>query len=444
MKTMKRFNILKLIVGCWALCQAQWGMAQNYKTQYVSLGRQSAVLYQPVQASEKSSVGIVVMHSNEDYLGFLANSELSKRGYTVLATLPAEGDLMDAKLLSVKACVDYLRSMSGIKKVLLLGHSGGATVMTAYQLIAEKGTGVLKDKLFNAYSRDLSHLSKADGVVLLDANYGNSVMRLLSLDPNIKGRGQGNGNAHRLSLTDASKGYAENGGTHYSDSFRRQYLSAQRQRLNDLMAEAQTRLDSIQSGKGRFSDDEPFVVAGANQMRFYNRVFPQDLHLLAHTKGTYTLLHGDGTVTHEVVHSVRAPLQGEVKTTSLDAAMNTTVKGFLSACAIKVNPDFDITATGIEGVDWTSNINTPIGNASGITVPILMMGMTGSWEYLAAEMIYNACPSTDKSIAFVEGASHMFEPDKDAEKFQKKDYGDTVKVLFDYVDQWLSKKGRFM
>jgi hypothetical protein len=441
---MKQMNILKFILGCCIACQAQMGIAQNYKTQYVSIGRQSAVLYQPVQQSEKSSIGIVVMHSNEDYLGFIANSELSKRGYTVLATLPAYGYLMDAKLLNVKACVDYLRSMPGIKKVLLLGHSGGATVMTAYQLIAENGIGVLNDKLFNDYPQDLGSLTKADGVLLLDANYGISVMRLLSLDPNINGRGQGNGNEHLLSLTDASNGYDANGGTHYTDSFRRQYLSAQRQRLNDLMAEAQARLDSIKSGKGLFSDDEPFVVAGANEIRFYNRIFPQDIHLLAHTKGKYTLLHGDGTVTHEVVRSVRAPLQGEANTTGLDAAMNTTVKGFLSASAIKVNPDFDITATGIDGIDWTSNINNPIGNASGITAPILMMGMTGSWEYLASELIYKASPSKDKSIAFVEGASHMLEPDEAAEKFNNKDYGNTVKVLFDYVDQWLSKKGRFI
>jgi hypothetical protein len=144
------------------------------------------------------------------------------------------------------------------------------------------------------------------------------------------------------------------------------------------------------------------------------------------------------------VRSVRAPLQGEANTTGLDAAMNTTVKGFLSASAIKVNPDFDITATGIDGIDWTSNINNPIGNASGITAPILMMGMTGSWEYLASELIYKASPSKDKSIAFVEGASHMLEPDEAAEKFNNKDYGNTVKVLFDYVDQWLSKKGRFI
>jgi pimeloyl-ACP methyl ester carboxylesterase len=436
---MKQLHIVKLLLGCWLLGMAQWGMAQDYKTQYLSIGRQSAVLYQPAQASEKSSVGIVVMHSNEDYLGFLANSELSSRGYTVLATLPAEGDLMDAKLLSIKACVDYLRSRPDIKKVLLLGHSGGATVMTAYQLIAEKGTGVLKDKLFNDYSHDLSNLTRADGIILLDANYGNSVMRLLSLDPNIKGRGQGNGNPHTLSLTDASSGYAENGSTRYTDNFRRQYLSAQRRRLNELMDEAQERLDSIQAGKGMFSDDEPFVVAGANQMRFYNRLFPQDLHLLSHTKGKYTLLHGDGTVTREIVHSVRAPQQGEAETTSLDAAMNTTVKGFLSACAINVKPEFDITETGFEGIDWTSNINNPIGNASGITAPILTMGMTGSWEYLAAELIYKASPSKNKSIAFVEGASHMFEPDMAAEKYNDKDYGDTVKVLFDYVDQWLGK-----
>ena len=53
-----------------------------YSAEYVNLGHQSAVVYQPISKAIKKSIGIVVMHSDEDYMGFLPNSELAKRGYS--------------------------------------------------------------------------------------------------------------------------------------------------------------------------------------------------------------------------------------------------------------------------------------------------------------------------------------------------------------------------
>lgn len=437
-----RFILVLLLLAAFMVAQAQSSV--GYTTHYVSLGHQHALLYKPAVASKKNSVGVVVMHSNDNYIGFTANPELAKRGYTVIATIPSEGDVMDEKLLDIKHCVEYLRQQPGIKKVLLLGHSGGATVMTAYQLLAEQGTGVLRNKLYNDYKADLSNLPKADGMLLLDANYGNAVMRLISLDPNIKAEGQGVGNTVTLDLASPANGYSADGSSHYTDAFVKKYVTAQARRLACLMADANARLALIQKGKGTYADDEPFVVAGANQIRPFNKLFPQDLRLLSHTKKAWPLVHGDGSVTTEVVHSVRAPMKAGAADDDLRSAMNTTVRGFLSACAIRVTDKFTIREDGFEGIDWTSNINNPIGNAEGITVPVLMMGMTGSWEYLAAEHIYNHIASKDKSMAFVEGASHMFFADPEAEQFNNTKYGDTVKALFDYVDQWLSAPGRFM
>lgn len=415
-----------------------------YKTSYVSLGRQSAVLYQPAVPSAKSGIGVVVMHSGQDYLGHIANAALSGRGYTVIASIPAQGQMMDAKLLSIKACVDYLRRMPGVGKVILMGHSGGATTMTAYQLIAEQGSGILKDKLFSDYTADLSNLPKVDGMLLLDANYGNATMSLMSLDPNIKSAGTGMNIEMKLNLADAEAGYNPNGSSNYTEEFVKTYTRAQRDRLNELMSEAFSRLSAIREGRGSYADDEPFVIAGASQIRPYNKLFPQDLRLLSHTKRAWPLIHGDGTVTTEIVRSVRAPMRPDAKSNGLGAAMTTTVKGFLSSCALTVGEDFHIGEDGIEGIVWSSNINNPIGNAGGITVPVLMMGMTGSWEYLAAELIYDHCPSVDKSLAFVEGASHDFTTDSDAERYNRKSYGDTAKALFDYIDEWLGANGRFL
>lgn len=413
---------------------------EGYSANYVSLAHQSAVVYQPNINSVKSSIGIVVMHSDEDYMGFLPNPELSKRGYTVIATVPTHGKVISEKLLNIKACVEYLRKMSGIKKVILLGHSGGATVMTAYQLVAEKGKAAFEGKLYNDWNEKLANLPKADGVMLLDANFGNSLMTLLSLDANIGEQNEGMNETGRFNLKDPANGYVAGGNSIYNDSFVASYNGAQRNRLQKLMTMANDRLQKIEAGKGYFADDEPFVVAGAAQMRFYNKLFPQDLSLLAYTKKAWPVIKADGSIRKEVVKSVRAPFGVIGSSERMTASLNTTVRGFLSTCAIITDDDFRVNADGLQGVHWNSNINSPIGNIEGVSVPSLFMGMTGSYEYLAAEEIYNHSVSMDKTIAFVEGASHNFTPDRDAEKFNKTSYGDTVKKLFDYVDNWLSER----
>ena len=65
-------------------------MEQKYyeiKNTYLQLTYgQGGVLYQPVEQGCKSSIGIMLMHSDADYYGFIPAPELAKRGYTVLVS----------------------------------------------------------------------------------------------------------------------------------------------------------------------------------------------------------------------------------------------------------------------------------------------------------------------------------------------------------------------
>ena len=96
------------------------------------------------------------------------------------------------------------------------------------------------------------------------------------------------------------------------------------------------------------------------------------------------------------------------------------------------------------GVDWLSSYSCTPGNMMGVSAPTLLMGMTGGYEFLAAEIIHENTPKiTDKTIAFVEGASHGFFPARECEQYPGQ-FGDTVKSMFDYVDRWLGQSGRFL
>lgn len=416
---MKRFLLFLSALFCFAMTEAK----ESYTTKYIDLGRQSAVLYQPSSVSKKASVAFVVMHSHEDYLGFLGASELAKRGYTVLTTNPSSENTLESKLLHIKAAVEYMRKQKNIKKVILLGHSGGATVITAYEYLAEQGRDGLKGMLFTDYTHDIDNLPKADGMLLLDANPGLSTIMINSLDANV---------------TDETNGWSTDSTYTYADE--RGYMHGQQARYARLVKKALERWKLIKAGKGLYADDEPFVIPGSESIRFFNKLYSSDTNLLAHTKGQWPLIHADGSITTEVVHSVRAPFQPIDKTENLSAAQQLTVKDFLGLYAVKTDTSYAVTPTGLQGIDFTSSLSSPIGNIRGVSIPSLFMGMTGSYEYLTAEAVYNNSPAKDKSLAFVEGASHMFTPDKQAEEYNHTSYGDTVKHLFDYVATWANNK----
>ena len=172
----------------------------------------------------------------------------------------------------------------------------------------------------------------------------------------------------------------------------------------------------------------------------------QDMSLWAHTRNAWPLLHPDGTITTQIVHSVRVPRGTESPTPSLSrGGLTTTVRRFLSTFALRPTEGFGYDATNIYGIDYKSAYASTVGSVEGIAKPLLQMGMTGNYEFFMAETIFEQAKSIDKTLAYVEGATHVFTPCTACALAQGKPanyYGDTVKTLFDYVDGWLSS-GRF-
>ena len=421
------------------------------KTTFVHLGSGvPAVLYEPVTPGPKSEIAVFAMHSEVDYLEFSACTELSKRGYRVLCANNAthkggiDADLsIDGILLDAKLAVAWLRRYPGVHKVVLLGHSGGGTLMAAYQSIAENGVKVCQgpEKIIQC-SDGLAGLPPADGLMLLDSNYGLGAMMLFSLDPAVTDETSGLRRDPALDLFNPKNGFNPHG-SRYSAEFVRRFQAAVGQRNQHLVQSAVDRLAKIEAGQGRFSDDEPLDIPGANYLGFNNRLFTQDTHLLAHTHGAWPLLRADGSVSTGIVPSVRVPENVTSNTASLQKGMlRTTVRNFLRTLAFRVDDDFGFDADSIHGIDWSSSYASPAGDVRTVKVPLLTLGMTGHWEYLAAEIIYENAASADKSIAFVEGATHVFTTCKPCEKTPGQ-FGDTLKTTYDYVDGWLSKPGRF-
>jgi hypothetical protein len=404
-----------------------------------------SILYEPVEPDEKNQIAVILMHSDGDALAPIGAIELAKRGYRALAAAVSDrDDPLDEKLIDVKATVDYLRQVSGVQKVIILGHSGGATLMSAYQNVAENGVKTFQGSEKLIKCSDLGELPPADGVMLLDSNYGNGAMTLFSLDPAVTDESSGKKLDPKLDLFNPVNGY-DPMGSNYNDAFLRKYQKAQGERNNRLIDAALERLHAIETGKGKYSDDEPFIVPGGCQLAYNNRLFTQDIHLLSHTQKAWPLLHADGTITNQVVPSVRRPRNDRSFTDSYRlGAIKSTVRAYLNSSAVRTTESYGFNEDSIYGIDWLSSYSCTPGNMMGVSAPLLVMGMTASYEYLAAEIIYeNTKKATDKTIAFVEGADHGFFTDRRCETYSGQ-FGDATKTLFDYVDKWLCQKGRFI
>lgn len=400
------------------------------------------MMYEPLHPGVRNHVGIVLQHSDDCYFEFTPALELAKRGYVVAVSyFPDHRIALDRKLEHVGKVTAYLKNYPGIDRVLLLGHSGGATLMSAYQAVAENGNAVFRGAEKIIPLTDIAPLPKADGVIFLDANLGNGVMTLLSLDPAVADEENGRQRNATLDLFNPENGYDPENSC-YSDDFIRTYVRAQGKRMNQLIDYAMERVRAIENGRGRFEDDEPMIIPGGTQIAPYNKIFPMfPQRFFAHTEGAWDLICGDGEIRREIIPCRRArrrPLEG---TQSYhDGTLCTTVRIFLNSNAVRTDENLYYDETRIHGIDWDSSYCTGPGNVLHIEAPMLLLGMTGSYEYIAAEHIYRrAQRCADKTLAFVEGAGHNFTPAADAERYPG-EFGDTVKSTFDYTDRWIAER----
>lgn len=412
-------------------------------SRFLRLGeRVPGVLYEPVWLEGKKLTTVLVMHSDEDYLTCPTGPALAERGFRVLQANPPikEGLFFnqDRKTHAVLAAMQYLKSREDVGKIVLMGHSGGATLMTAYQAIAENGPSVFQGPEMIYPYEDETELIPADAVMLFDANWGNSVMQLFSLDPAVVSETNGRELDETLNLFDPRNGFDPKG-SYFPEAFVRKFQRAQSARNKRILAAAQERLRLIRAGKGAYIDDEPLVIPGANQVFFNNKLYAQDTRLMSHTEKPHPLVHPDGSVTEEIVYSLRGP-ENPVSLTDnmMDGARILTVKNYLSSYAIETEEDFGYDESHVWGIRWESACTSPVGNVRHIHVPLLTVGMTAGWEYLASETIYNEAASEKKDIAFIEGADHKFRPARHLEKTPG-EFGDTTATLHDFAERWLEQ-----
>ena len=414
--------------------------APSFRTEYIRLPNQNeGLLYEPVTLTHPRTA-IIFTHPDRNNFTAPVGREMANRGYRALMlNYRGDDDFGEASpeeyLPGISQAVQYLRSLEGVDRVVLVGHSGGGHLVGLYGGVAERGPGFCSDprKIYPCAAKGLERLAKIDGVVFLDSTLG-ALHQMSGIDPAVAGKKRD----VKLDMFAPANGYdpARKAG-HYSASFAKAFYRAQAADNERIVNSALTRLKAIEAGEGNYSDDEPLVIRGMGVRASGARLYQPDTSFAARTKKPHLLLRSDGTNANTVIASVRGPTarSADALNSLATMAQDTTVRRFLAASAIRTTPEYAITADDIVGVDWSSAYNSTPGMAEGITVPALVLTMSCHYLVMPGEIIFDHLASRDKTYASVEGATHGFAP-------CGPEFGDTSKRTFDYLDTWLAD-GRF-
>src|SRR5689334_7672072 len=418
-------------------------LAQSHP-EFVPLARVSAALYRP-DSGPAPHIAFLVSHRTANNLNNIACKELAKRGFLALcwntrfqnneASVRWEDIAFD-----VKTTVDYVRSLPGITKVVLLGHSGGSPLMSYYEAVAEAGPNWCKgpDKLIQCTAN--MDFKPADGIVFPDAHPGNGVQSLRGLNPSVSVASDGTYKVDpTLDPYNPANGFNPEGASHYPKDFQARYFAAQSKVMNDLIAKAQAKMTLIKAGKSTWPDDDLFIIPGGG----WSGAGPGSSDLIAMDPGIpelmstarpEKLLKNDGTIVTEVVHSVAVPEPENAKAnrTFERGTKVFTLKSFLSANAVK-------STNALSGVDWCSSNNSTMCAVQSIKIPTLIAAM-GAFHFIRdQEQMYELSAAKDKDYIVIEGAVHGYTPCKACEKTPGQ-YSNSDKNLFDYIQKWANAR----
>ncbi len=417
------------------------GSAYTVNTVLVGSGGAIGGLYQPTAATPNQAISFVLIHEDNNFIGGIPCTQLAQRGFTVLCVKSEFSEQAqvdwDALALDVSNSVKILRGLTTVKKVLLVGYSGGGAIMSYYQNVAQHGlTACQAPERLDPCGDDLANMPPADGVVLLDAIPGIAFSDLTALDGSVVTETNLRTRDESLDMFAPRNGYDPAASSDYSAAFVDRYTTAQGLREDRLIAEAQSLQDQVARGTGQYSDDAPMTVG-----RDDARIWEADLDLISHTTSEFPVIspgHPDGGAP-QVVHSVRVPSASPSSNEEWDPRKGGfSASSFLSVGAIRA-PNLKITADSITGVDWASSNTATVSNVGGIRSPLLVMSMTGHYWIVPSEMYYDTARTADKTLVYVEGASHGLTPCKPCATTPG-EFGDTVTEIFDYMGNWATQR----
>lgn len=393
----------------------------------IHLGRSYAGVYRPEGA--KPPRVAVIYENGADSMGAFQCAELAKRGFlAICSSEPASlsNGAWEPIALDIKRDIEFARQQPGITAVVLYGHSGGGSIASFYQAVAENGLGFCQDS--HKLSRcpdDLANLPKADAVVFPDAHPGTAVMNVRNLNPSISLKDGKIVVDPALDPFSPANGYAPGGKAHYSLAFQQRYFKAQAEAMNRLIAETQQKLGDLKAGRTNDPLAGYVVSPGLLRAARLEGLDPTIPGIMT-SQQPRRLLHNDGTITVEKIRSVSVgdPAGGP--------AVVQTAPWFLSRSA-------SLGKDSLDGLDYCSSNSNTVCNVQSIHAPSLFIAMGAGIFIGDEERMFERSAATDKEMIVVEGALHGGQTCKACETTPGQ-YAASSRNTYDYIAKWINAR----
>lgn len=311
---------------------------------------------------------VMICHPTANFLGHYALPGLAERGLGAVGfTTRYVGNdtslIMENCLLDMGTMVDHLYE-SGYEKVVLVGNSGGASIVPFYQAQA------LNPSITTPVDLTTAGLRPVDAVVLFNAHPSRARLCTEWLDPAIRDE------ANPFDRDPALDMFNPANTAPFSAEFIATYRAAQFARNRRISAWAEQRLAEI-TAPGHFPqglDDLAFVVQGtAADLRFLDgNIDPSDREIGVTLWGS-----------PQVANYMPA---GITRVTTLRAWLN----------------QWSLDHTNADSLRWLPQITTPLQVVLGTADPTVLPAM-------AQQMYDHATASTRRELKYVKGATHYFE-----------------------------------
>ncbi|MEY2456898.1 MAG: hypothetical protein QOK06_1992, partial [Acidimicrobiaceae bacterium] len=328
------------------------------------------IYYAPVGATPK--VAFIATHYNLDFTEHYLAPFMAERGFGFLGWNTrfrgAEAlFLVDHAVAEIGAGVRWLHEVAHVDTVVLLGNSGGASLMATYQGHAEHQT--LQPGAGGRLCRGLDDLLPGDLYISTAAHPGRADLLAYMMDPSVTDETDPGSRDPSLDM------YDERNGPPYSDEFQQRYRAAQlaRNRRITAWARAQLRLVTAEGHWPAGLDDLAFVVHGTSaDLRFL------DPAIDASDRAIGSTLWGRPEIADY-----------------LPAGLNryTTLRSWIN--------QWSIDDTNGNALKWLPELSTP-------TLVVGGSADTGS-PPVVLEQLHDAIGPAKKDYLLIEGATHYFE-----------------------------------
>ena len=407
------------------------GQFFSFETDRCGNGGTELVIWLPEKMGEKSEIAVIAMHAG-GYTNFTPMKAMAERGF-IAAGVSSKDRSMQGLLHAMNLAIQEVKARTNAKKIILMAHSQGGCILSLYQYIAENGTGRFTKYIDRLVPfPEIEALIPADGLMLLDGNYG--IMSVMALDPGVRVLDGSYERIPELDIFNPDNGYRP-GASHYPDDFIRAYQKAQIALYKSLLSYAKERREAIQSGKSHFRDDEPVLIPGGAGGSSNNKPFIMDSRLLGRTAKPRMLLHPNGSWTEEIVYTNRER-PDSVPSWLYRGAAKTTVMQLLQG-EMRFSDDFGYDDCHIWGIDEDFLYYSTRENVKYIHVPLICQGNTASHEFVNMEITYENAVSLDKEYFASLGSCHDFAP-------VSPEYDGIGERIYDHLAEWAGKEGRFL